>query len=135
MKDVPQKVATEVARLVMLRDIAIPYAKEMEEAGRLDLDVFYDRRSCWRKSCGTVGCLLGHMATLHVFRDDGWDMDEDVYMPTFNGIGGFAAARQYFGIDPDTARAIFGVSDMGSLKRRAAIVDRVIACKVASCDG
>lgn len=119
------------ARLRMLRDIAVPFAREMERAGQLDFDVFRDRT-------GRRGCLLGWMATLPAFQADGWSASftglprwQDPDGATWTGYG---AAGAYFGLDWPQTIGIFGIPQPGAacgtrwptLSDRAELIDTLL---------
>lgn len=120
-----------VARLRMLRDIAVPFAQEMANAGRLDFNVFRDRS-------GTRRCLLGWMATLTAFQADGWSVGLGGLPRWCDGDGrswtDYHAAIQYFGIDWSQTVGMFGVDRAGSkvgsrwptLPERAELIDAVL---------
>lgn len=147
------RAATELARLVMLRDVAVPFAEEMRAQGRLNFGVFGRERAC-----GSEACLLGWMGTLPDFTADGWQTDvchaavewtvpeDEVAYVRKNLLGppfyrdqvvqddgrlvllDFVGAQYYFGITSEDSTDIFGVGITG-LEGRCGYIDRVIARK------
>lgn len=122
----------QMARLRMLRDIAVPFARQMEREGRLDFEVFRDPGH-------TQGCLLGWMATLPAFQADGWSISfaglPHWQAPDGSCWTGYAAAGEYFGLDESQTIALFGITRPGAtsstrwpmLSNRAKLIDALLS--------
>lgn len=112
-------------RLLLLRDVGIPLAHEMEEKGGLDFNRFMSY-------CGTYGCLAGWCGTHGAFSARGLTLSGDG-VPCYGGESWHAALRKFFGVDfTHSILNLFGDSKHGgTLSDRAAYLDKLIEERLA----
>lgn len=128
-----------IARLRMLRDVAVPFIQEVDRQGGLDFNVYMDD---WKLK----GCMLGWMAVMPSFQADGWAMLRGGFPSWSEPDGhweiGFRAAQRYFGLSKREAFDIFGVdnshstvhSRCPSLEGRLRRIDAILARKSRNAD-
>jgi hypothetical protein len=106
-------ISPEVERLMFLRDVVIPFVKEREKEGKVDLnDVTHP--------CGSPSCLLGWTAT---FPEFGIKSLLNPY-PEAASVFGYAE-------DSHEEKVLFGSKSFGTLDDRANAIDRIIERKIS----
>ena len=77
-------------------------------AEQFDIRTWYDDRSFYKPSCGTVACARGWLVQR---RHDGWRPHMPVLqVPQRGNLIAFDAAAKYFGLSTDNATACFNSS-------------------------
>lgn len=113
---------TYLERLIALRDIGFPLAKQKEKEGALNLNIFMS-------DCGTQGCLLGWWATTDYAQARGWQIDN---LGTPHYLGNMVdSEEEFFGITSGQWRKLFGAERFGSLNDRLAYLNTLIAERAA----
>ena len=105
------KILEEIKKLEFLRDVVIPFVKEREREGDVDLRRYFHE-------CGTPSCLYGWSTT---FKEMGLPKDKS---------GFWSIAQQTLGFDFTDMNEVFGGLHVGTLDDRAQACTRIIERKM-----
>ena len=106
-----------LTRLIALRDIGFPLAKQKEAEGHLVFNLF-------RSTCGTYGCVLGWWATTEYAKKDGWYV---IANTPYWGSEWLNAAESYFNITSGDWVKLFDTDPDNTLADRKTYLDKLIA--------
>ena len=82
--------------------------------------------------CGTSACAVGWAAADPQFNEEGFKLDKQskgplasfIFMPWYEGLGGWSAVEKFFGIDFDQAQNLFSDEAYGSATK-AHVIQRI----------
>jgi len=108
-----------IPKIMFLRDVVIPFVKEREKEGKVNLQKVIH-------SCGSPSCLLGWSETftemgLSLVHNDNWSAFGRMIF-----VGDPDQVLSTLGISKQEAKNLFGGIDYGSLDDRAKACDRII---------